>query len=137
MFNKPDQQRAKFEKRFLFLRFFSLLLTSGYILLSYLKQYHTVFFLLHETVCQNNKYGAGCSENCGHCLSGQQCNQFVGTCPVGCDAGYYNDRCKSGTYRQGHTCNFFSITPHSFQENINLSIAFCYHYFRIKMQSVN
>lgn len=95
-----------------------------------------IFFLLHETVCQNNTYGAGCSEDCGHCFSGQQCNHIFGTCPIGCDAGYYNDRCKTGTYRQGQTCKFSSITPHSFQENINLSLTFCYHYFRIKMQSV-
>lgn len=135
MFNKPDQQRAKLKRNFIF-TFLSLLLTSGCILLSYLKQYHTFFFLLHETVCQNNTYGAGCSEDCGHCFSGQQCNHIVGTCPIGCDAGYYNDRCKTGTYRQGQTCKFSSITPHSFQENINLSLTFCYHYFRIKMQSV-
>uniref|UniRef100_K1RBD9 Endothelial cells scavenger receptor n=1 Tax=Magallana gigas TaxID=29159 RepID=K1RBD9_MAGGI len=46
-------------------------------------------------VCQNNTYGAGCSEDCGHCFSGQQCNHIFGTCPIGCDAGYYNDRCKT------------------------------------------
>lgn len=136
MFNKPDQQRAKLKRNFYFYFFVIAINIWMYPFVIPETISYIFFFLLHETVCQNNTYGAGCSEDCGHCFSGQQCNHIVGTCPIGCDAGYYNDRCKTGTYRQGQTCKFSSITPHSFQEKINLSLTFCYHYFRIKMQSV-
>uniref|UniRef100_K1QUK5 Scavenger receptor class F member 2 n=1 Tax=Magallana gigas TaxID=29159 RepID=K1QUK5_MAGGI len=44
--------------------------------------------------CRNKKHGAGCSENCGHCLNGEQCNHVNGTCHNGCEAGYYKPRCK-------------------------------------------
>lgn len=53
-------------------------------------------FLLVE--CENNKYGAGCSEDCGHCLDEEQCNNVNGTCHSGCEAGYYKTRCKRGKY---------------------------------------
>ncbi|XP_065923437.1 receptor-type tyrosine-protein phosphatase epsilon [Magallana gigas] len=39
-------------------------------------------------------YGAGCSEECGHCVYGEQCNPVDGTCHNGCETGYYKKRCK-------------------------------------------
>ncbi|XP_052692781.1 receptor-type tyrosine-protein phosphatase alpha-like [Crassostrea angulata] len=44
--------------------------------------------------CQNNTYGAGCSERCGHCLNEKGCDHVNGTCPSGCEAGYYGSWCK-------------------------------------------
>lgn len=55
-----------------------------------------LFALFCALVCQNKTYGADCSEECGHCLGGQQCNHVIGTCHIGCDAGYYNYLCKGG-----------------------------------------
>lgn len=46
--------------------------------------------------CENNMYGAGCSEECGHCVNGEQCNPVHGTCRNGCETGYYKKRCKRG-----------------------------------------
>lgn len=48
------------------------------------------------TVCQNNTFGGGCSENCGHCLSGLQCHHVTGSCYLGCAPGYYGSQCKTG-----------------------------------------
>lgn len=46
--------------------------------------------------CENNTYGSGCSEKCGHCLRGEKCNYVNGICNNGCEAGYYNFSCKAG-----------------------------------------
>lgn len=56
----------------------------------------TLLKLFHSTACQNNMYGAGCSEKCGHCLNGEHCNHVNGTCHSGCEAGYHGIRCKRG-----------------------------------------
>lgn len=55
--------------------------------------------------CQNNKYGAECSEDCGHCLDGTQCDNVNGTCYNGCEAGYHKTRCKRG--RSNNTIHTF------------------------------
>lgn len=49
--------------------------------------------------CQDNKYGAGCSEDCGHCLNGEQCDHVNGTRRNGCEAGFRKTRCKRGWYK--------------------------------------
>uniref|UniRef100_K1P8X9 Endothelial cells scavenger receptor n=1 Tax=Magallana gigas TaxID=29159 RepID=K1P8X9_MAGGI len=46
--------------------------------------------------CQNNMYGADCSEKCGHCRNGEQCHHVNGACPNGCKAGYFSASCKTG-----------------------------------------
>lgn len=64
--------------------------------------YITLIYKLHYivfnciTVCQNNTFGSGCSENCGHCLRGLQCHHVTGSCNFGCAPGYYGSQCKTG-----------------------------------------
>lgn len=49
--------------------------------------------------CQyNSYYGAGCPNECGHCLNGEKCDPVTGTCNNGCEAGYTTMMCKKGKY---------------------------------------
>lgn len=63
---------------------------------------HYINYKLHYitinciTVCQNNTFGGGCSESCGHCVSGLQCHHVTGSCYLGCAPGYYGSQCKTG-----------------------------------------
>ncbi|XP_078329082.1 uncharacterized protein LOC111114425 isoform X2 [Crassostrea virginica] len=42
--------------------------------------------------CNAYTYGSNCI-HCGNCSGGVQCNHVTGTCPNGCDAGIYGDKC--------------------------------------------
>ncbi|XP_078330537.1 uncharacterized protein LOC144624551 [Crassostrea virginica] len=42
--------------------------------------------------CNIYTYGSDCI-HCGNCSGGVQCNHVTGTCPNGCDAGIYGDKC--------------------------------------------
>ncbi|XP_078328273.1 uncharacterized protein LOC144623668 isoform X1 [Crassostrea virginica] len=42
--------------------------------------------------CDVYTYGVDC-KRCGNCSGGVQCNHVTGTCPKGCDAGIYGDKC--------------------------------------------
>lgn len=66
----------------------------------------------HFSECQNHMYGAGCSEKCGYCLDGEQCDHVNGTCLNGCEAGYHQIRCKTGRYN--NTIHCYVLTIHLF-----------------------
>lgn len=94
-----------------------------------MKQYHiflSIFIPQFVTACQNNTYGARCSESCGNCLEGEHCNHVNGTCYNGCEAGYYNLRCKTGILTGKYTLdkNYNSYQHHgNFQSRAELSLA--------------
>ena len=66
---------------FLLLLFFFCLLSS--------------YELIYVTGCNVYTYGSDCKK-CGNCSGGVQCNHMTGTCPNGCDAGIYGDKCDLG-----------------------------------------
>ena len=51
--------------------------------------------LFYVTGCNVYTYGSDCIY-CGNCSGGVQCNHVTGTCPNGCDAGIYGDKCDLG-----------------------------------------
>ena len=53
----------------------------------------TCIFVLE---CTGNTYGENCSETCGNCLGGEQCNIVNGTCETGCAAGWLGQMCMTG-----------------------------------------
>lgn len=50
------------------------------------------------TVCDNNMFGQGCANRCGHCRNAMHCSHVNGSCLNGCDAGYKGNYCKEGIY---------------------------------------
>ena len=52
----------------------------------------------HVTGCDVYTYGVDC-KRCGNCSGGVQCNHVTGTCPKGCDAGIYGDKCDLGNVK--------------------------------------
>ena len=54
--------------------------------------------LFYVTGCNVYTYGSDCT-NCGNCSDGVQCNHVTGTCPNGCDAGIYGDKCDLGNLK--------------------------------------
>ncbi|XP_078330538.1 uncharacterized protein LOC144624552 [Crassostrea virginica] len=55
--------------------------------------------------CNVYTYGSDCTY-CGNCSGGVQCNHVTGTCPNGCDAGIYGDKCdlECGNHTYGVEC---------------------------------
>ena len=51
------------------------------------------------TECAKNTYGVECKEMCGNCGNGEPCHHVDGTCPNGCEAGMYGDKCDLGNMR--------------------------------------
>lgn len=51
------------------------------------------FLWFNLAACTDNKYGLECNSTCGKCLNGAQCNHVNGSCPIGCDAGVFGDKC--------------------------------------------
>ena len=51
------------------------------------------------TECGKNMYGVECKETCGNCSNGDPCHHVDGTCPHGCDAGMYGEKCDLGNMR--------------------------------------
>lgn len=51
---------------------------------------------IHVLCRMREQHVWGCSEECGHCVNGEQCNPVHGTCRNGCETGYYKKRCKRG-----------------------------------------
>ncbi|XP_078309456.1 uncharacterized protein LOC144617882 [Crassostrea virginica] len=56
--------------------------------------------------CDGHTYGLGCKQSCGKCSGGVQCDHVTGSCPNGCDAGMYGDKCDiaCGNYTYGVEC---------------------------------
>ena len=54
--------------------------------------------LSYVTGCNIYTYGSECI-HCGNCSGGVQCNHVTGTCPNGCDAGIYGDKCDMGNLK--------------------------------------
>ena len=46
-------------------------------------------------VCENGKYGQGCTSFCGHCFNSSRCHHANGSCLTGCEPGYGGEYCKS------------------------------------------
>ena len=61
---------------------------------------------MYFTECDGHTYGLGCKQSCGKCSGGVQCDHVTGSCPNGCDAGKYGDKCDIGKVR----FNFKSTT---------------------------
>ena len=61
---------------------------------------------MYFTECDGHTYGLGCKQSCGKCSGGVQCDHVTGSCPNGCDAGMYGDKCDIGKVR----FNFKSTT---------------------------
>ena len=53
-----------------------------------------------------------CKELCGNCSNGEPCHHVDGTCPHGCEAGIYGEKCNKGNAR----IKFFQC--------LNVSLAF-------------
>ena len=49
----------------------------------------------YVTGCDVYTYGVDCKK-CGNCSGGVQCDHETGSCPKGCDAGLYGDKCDFG-----------------------------------------
>ncbi|XP_078329077.1 uncharacterized protein LOC144623955 [Crassostrea virginica] len=56
--------------------------------------------------CNVFTYGSDCIY-CGNCSGGVQCNHVIRTCPNGCDAGMYGDKCDLGNMRFKFSFNIF------------------------------
>ena len=54
--------------------------------------------LFYVTGCNVYTYGLDCIY-CGNCSGGVQCNHVTGTCPNGCNAGIYGDKCDVGNLK--------------------------------------
>lgn len=65
-------------------------------------------------VCENGKYGQGCTSICGHCFNGSGCHHANGSCLTGCESGYGGDVCKS------RKTNYVDLFFSDFQCNLNL-----------------
>ena len=48
--------------------------------------------------CDVYTYGLDC-ERCGNCSGDVQCDHVTGSCPKGCDAGIYGDKCDLGNMK--------------------------------------
>ena len=59
----------------------------------------SVFFpkLIVIKECGENTYGAECKQSCGNCSNREPCHHVNGSCPSGCDAGAYGDKCDIGS----------------------------------------
>ena len=64
--------------------------------------------LFYVTGCNVYTYGSDCI-HCGNCSDGVHCNHVTGTCPNGCDAGMYGDKCDLGKMRIKFSFNIFNI----------------------------
>lgn len=57
----------------------------------------TTYYYCWTTVeCMGNTYGMECSQTCGKCHRGEQCNHVTGICPNGCDPGMFGEKCVNG-----------------------------------------
>ena len=54
--------------------------------------------VFYVTGCNVYTFGSDC-KHCGNCSDGVQCNHVTGTCPNGCDAGIYGDKCDLGNVK--------------------------------------
>ena len=70
---------------------------------------HYVFI----TECDGHTYGLGCNQRCGNCSGGVQCDHVTGSCPNGCDAGMYGNKCDLGKVR----LNFKSTSVMKFRKD--------------------
>lgn len=46
--------------------------------------------------CDNHTFGVDCSLTCGNCANGERCNHVDGSCPYGCDSGWFGRMCDEG-----------------------------------------
>lgn len=76
-----------------------------------------VFFWFDLVECDDNKYGLECISTCGKCLKGVQCNHVNGSCPNGCDAGVFDDKCDKGK-NYAHKYNGFLEEQHTRHKQI-------------------
>ena len=63
------------------------------------KDFFLFIFCRLFTECGKNTYGVECKETCGNCSNGEPCHHVDGTCPHGCDAGMYGEKCDLGDMR--------------------------------------
>lgn len=47
--------------------------------------------------CLDQTYGQECQQICGNCKNKEPCHHVNGSCPDGCDNGYYGNKCNLGT----------------------------------------
>ena len=60
------------------------------------KQVNGIFFLSHNTVCDDGWYGPACQNRCGHCFGTDVCLNTDGSCPGNCSDGFTGDTCLDG-----------------------------------------
>ena len=71
---------------------------------------------------------------CGNCSNGEPCHHVDGTCPHGCDAGMYGDKCDKGNMRIKFSfinIKFFIFKPFSTQNpncNFHNTLTFKYQF---------
>ena len=51
-----------------------------------------------STDCDGNTYGQNCTQTCGLCINGEQCDAVNGQCPNGCQPGFQPPLCSSGIF---------------------------------------
>ena len=60
---------------------------------------------MYFTECDGHTYGLECNQSCGKCRGGVQCDHVTGSCPNGCDAGMYGEKCDLGIVRVAFNLN--------------------------------
>lgn len=51
--------------------------------------FHGVFF----AACREGTYGINCTKLCGQCADWSDCDSVTGVCKLGCQPGWYGERC--------------------------------------------
>lgn len=64
--------------------------------------------------CVDYKYGLECNSTCGKCFDGNKCNHMTGSCPNGCDAGVFGDKCDQGKIITFWSVSLISIDMYAF-----------------------
>ena len=63
-----------------------------------------------------------CKQSCGNCSGGVQCDHVTGSCPNGCDAGMYGDKCDLGIVIVNFKFNYFFQSYFCIFLKINLKV---------------
>ena len=50
-----------------------------------------------------------CTQVCGKCLNGEQCDHVNGSCANGCDKGTHGDKCNKGLWNVKANCLRFFL----------------------------
>ena len=57
------------------------------------KRVNGIFFLFHNTACDDGWYGPSCQNQCGPCFGTDVCFHTNGSCPGNCSDGFNGDKC--------------------------------------------